>query len=287
MENSSLEEKITTIDKIIGEHPDLKPPLELHRAILLAQRQLRESDKKGTSVDWNDRASINDLQKKACESNRPAASFLRPSVFDSDALLRTCEKVADSLAGKGGGEGWLKKFIEEVKGGKVDILHAVGAALKGEGEPFENYGKICKADPALILFIISASIQPCLEEIARNANGSFLESWWQASCPVCGRTPSVAKLKSRKRYLACTFCGAEYLADIFMCANCGNGDPATLKFLAPEEHPEFRVDFCEKCRHYLKVIDEDKSGKHIPKGLEDIMTIDLDLMAKDAGLLRI
>lgn len=286
MENSSLEEKIAIIDKIIGVHPDLKPPLELHKLILLAQKELREKQKIGTSVNWN-KSIVNDLQQKASQSNQPVASFLSPSIFDRDALLHTCEKVADSLVGKGAGKDWLRNFLDEMRSGRIDIYDAVGAALKGNGKAFENYGKRFKADPALILFVISSSIQPCLEEIARNVERSILEKWWQASCPVCGRTPNVAKLKNKKRYLACTFCGAEYLADIFMCANCGNGDPATLKFLAPEEHPEFRVDFCEKCMHYLKVIDEDKSGKHIPKGLEDIMTIDLDLMAKDAGLVRI
>ena len=280
-----MEDTITGIDQIMGEHPDLQPPLELHKLILLAQKELRESQKKGTNVNLN-KSIVKDLQKKASQSNQPVASFLSTSIFDSDALFHTCEKVTGILIKRGARE-QLKEFLGEVKSGKVDILDAVGAALKGDGEPFENYGKKYKADPALILFIISSSIQPCLEEIARNADSSFLDGWWQAQCPVCGRTPIVAKLKSRKRYLTCTFCGAEYLADIFMCANCGNGDPATLKFLAPEEHPEFRVDFCEKCRHYLKVIDEDKAGKHIPKGLEDIMTLELDLMAKDAGLVRI
>lgn len=281
-----MKDTIIGIDRIMGEHPDLQLPLELHKLIMLAQKELRESQKKGTNMNWN-KSIINDLQKKASSSNQPIASFLSPSIFDPDALFHTCEKVSGILIERGASEERLKKFLEEVESGKVDILDAVGAALKGDGEPFVSYGKRYKADPALILFIISSSIQPCLEEIARNADSSFLDGWWQASCPVCGRTPNVAKLKSKKRYLSCTFCQAEYLADVFMCANCGNGDPETLKFLAPEENPEFRVDFCEKCRHYLKVIDEDRSGKRIPRGLEDIITIDLDLMAKDAGLLRI
>ncbi|NWG09606.1 MAG: formate dehydrogenase accessory protein FdhE, partial [Nitrososphaerales archaeon] len=139
----------------------------------------------------------------------------------------------------------------------------------------------------LILFIISALIQPCLEEIANKANPSFFEKWWQAQCPICGRRPIVARLKARKRYLICTLCGSEYLADQFLCVNCGNTDPASLKFLAPEGHLELRVDFCVKCKHYLKVIDQDKLKKAIPKGLEDIITIDLDFMAKNFGLIRV
>ncbi|MEM3584378.1 MAG: hypothetical protein QW193_03730, partial [Nitrososphaerales archaeon] len=68
---------------------------------------------------------------------------------------------------------------------------------------------------------------------------------------------------------------------------CGNVDPTTFKFLAPEGYQEFRVDFCEKCKYYLKVIDNSKLKKPIPKGLEDIITIDLDIMANSAGLKRV
>ncbi len=279
-----MEDTITAIQQLIKKHPDLKPPLELHKLILLAQKELRESQKKGTNLNWN-KSIINELQQKASSSNQPIVRFLSPNIFDPDALLITCEKVTGILIERGASE-QLKEFLNEVEKGRINMLDAVGAALNGDGEPFENYGKMYKADPALMLFIISSSIQPCIEEMANNVDSSFLEKWWQVSCPVCGRTTRVARLKSRKRYLACTFCGAVYLADAFLCANCGNGDPGTLKFLAPEEHPEFRVDFCEKCKHYLKVIDEDKLRKHIPKGLEDIMTINLDLMAKNAGLVR-
>ncbi len=280
-----MEDTITAIQQLIKKHPDLKPPLELHKLILLAQKELRESQKKGTNVNWN-KSIINELQQKASSSNQPIVRFLSPTIFDPDALLHTYEKVTGILIERGASE-QLKEFLNEVEKGRINMLDAVGAALNGDCEPFENYGKMYKADPALILFIISSLIQPCIEEIARNADSSFLDGWWQVSCPVCGRTTRVAKLKSRKRYLTCTFCGAEYLADVFLCANCGNGDPVTLKFLAPEDYPEFRVDFCEKCKHYLKVIDEDKLRKHIPKGLEDIMTINLDLMAKNAGLVRV
>lgn len=282
MEKLSLEDQINIIDQIIKERPEIRKPLELHKMTLQAQLQLRKSPKKGTFVDYN-KSIINDLQQKAHASNKPIASLLEPSIFISDALIQACEKVVTVLR-EYVNENWLNEFLNEVKG--KDISDAVGAALHGDAEYFKRLGERFGTEPAILLFIIGTLIQPCLEEIANNVDSSFLERWWQASCPVCGRTTRVAKLKSRKRYLTCTFCGAEYLADIFLCANCGNGDPATLKFLMPEGYPEFRVDYCEKCRHYLKVIDEDKLRKRIPKGLEDIMTIDLDLMAKDAGLVR-
>ncbi len=67
---------------------------------------------------------------------------------------------------------------------------------------------------------------------------------------------------------------------------CGNNDPYTLIFMASEDQPEFQIDFCTKCNHYIKIIDEEKLKKTIPKGFEDILTLNLDLAAKDASLIR-
>ncbi|MCP8316688.1 MAG: formate dehydrogenase accessory protein FdhE [archaeon] len=287
MGNLSVEDQIKVIDKIIIENLDLRNPLELHKMILQAQKQLRDDPRKGTSVNWDDKSIIEDLQKNAREFNQPIAKFLNPSIFDSKALLYTCEQVVKVLIKKGMKEDLLKKFLDELINGKTSILDSISATLKGDAEYFERYGERLGVNPALILFIVSALIQPCLEEIAKKIDSSFFEKWWQALCPVCGRRPMTARLKSRKRYLICSLCGAEYLADLFLCVNCGNIDPATLKFLALEGYPEFRVDFCEKCKHYLKVIDEDKLKRPIPKGLEDVITIDLDFMAKNAGLIRV
>jgi FdhE protein len=282
-----IEDQMRAIDELIKERQDLRNPLELHKMILQAQRRVKESSRKGTSLDLNDKSIIEGLQQDAFRSSRPIASFFDPSVFDSDDLIHTCKEVVKVLVNRGIGEGWLERFLDELIGGKVNILEPIGAALKGDADYFEKYGEKLGASPALILFIISALIQPCLEEIANKVDPSFLEKWWQAQCPICGRRPIVAKMKARKRYLVCTLCGSEYLADQFLCVSCDNTDPASLKFLAPEGHPEFRVDFCVKCKHYLKVIDQDKLKKAIPKSLEDIMTIDLDFMAKNFGLIRV
>ena len=134
--------------------------------------------------------------------------------------------------------------------------------------------------------MVSVLIQPCLEEIARKIDSSLLDKWWQAYCPVCGRIPIVARVRQRKRYLVCTFCGAEYLSDRFLCVYCGNKDPYTLKYLSVDAQPAFQIDFCTKCKHYIKVIDEAKLKEAIPRGLEDILTLNLYLVAKNADLVR-
>jgi len=283
----SLDSRINITDKMIKEHPELSNPLEIYKKVLMAQRQVRDSPKKGTNVDWDDKSTIEDLQQKAKKSGQPIASFLDPNIFDLDSVVHTIEQVIGVIIEKEEKKNWSNKFLDQIKSGKVDIFDFIGAALKGDAEYFNKYGEKLSINPALLLFFINSSIQPCFEEITKRVDPSFLERWWRTLCPICGRRPIVSRIRARKRHLICTHCGAVYLADLFLCVNCGNADAYTLKFLVPKGFPELRVDFCEKCKHYLKVVDENKLKKPIPEGLEDIMTIDLDYMAKNAGLRRV
>jgi len=281
-----VEEQIKVAEEVMSKRLELRKPLELYTMVLQAQRQLEGEYAKGTTLNWSDKSVIDDLQKHARSSKRPIASFLDPTKFNEKALFPVCEQVVGGLIKKGVSEEGLKKFLDELRMKKISVHGLIGAALREDGELFEKYGEQFDVRPAILLFIVTTLIQPCMEEIVRKVDSSFLEGWWRAPCPICGRRPVVAKLKSRKRYLTCMLCGAEYLADRFLCVHCDNVDPYTLKFLTPEGRPELRIDYCEKCKHYLKVIDNDKLKTPIPSGLEDIMTISLDLMAKDAGLVR-
>ncbi|MEM2210739.1 MAG: formate dehydrogenase accessory protein FdhE [Nitrososphaerales archaeon] len=285
MERLSVNDSIKIIDNLIINYPDLRNLLELQKQILIAQRRIRESPNKGTNINWEEsHFIISNLQESIRKSNKPLINFLNPSIFNFDELLNTFNQVIEVLSKiivkK---DDLLKNLSNELI---KDIEALITAYLKNDEDFFINYSKKLNISPTLIIFIINILIQPCFEEIANRIDSSILENWWQAPCPICGRKPIVAKLKNRKRYLICSLCNVEYLADLFLCVNCGNIDPATFKFLTPENHSEFRVDFCEKCKHYIKVIDEEKLKKPIPKGFEDILTIDLDIMAEKAGLIR-
>lgn len=286
MGRPQLNEQIDAINQALFNYQSLSKPLKLHKAILQVRRKIEEKPTKGTTVNWSNRPVIKDLEQHARGSRRPITRFLDPSIFDESLILQVYRQVVHVLLKHGVDEAGLKEFSAKLEKGGVDVLGLIKATIKGDAKWLERKGKTLGIEPAQLLFIVGIPIQPCLEEIARVVDTSFLEEWWQAPCPVCGRIPVIAKLKERKRYLTCIFCGAEYLADLFLCVKCGNTDPPTLRFLRPEGSPEFRVDFCEKCKHYVKVIDEDRLKKPIPRGLEDILTLSLDLMAKDAGLMR-
>ena len=230
--------------------------------------------------------TIVNLQRKFRRQKKPIIHFLDPAIFDLEVLFPVSKKVVCVLIEQNINERGLKKLLSFIESGKTNLFKLIEATLRENMDPVRKAAKELGVQPALLLFTISTLIQPCLEEIARKSDTSLLDKWWQATCPVCGRIPAVAKLEHKRRYLMCAFCGAEYLSDRFFCVHCGNKDPYTLKYLAVEAQPAFQIDFCTKCKHYIKLIDEARLMDPIPKGFEDILTLNLDFTAKKADLIR-
>lgn len=286
MRNLSVHERLEAISRLISQRKDLASPLRLHMKILQIQREIDDTPTKGTKMDCGNQALIASMQRNSREKKEPIVHFIDPAIFDYGILASVAKKVTEALIEKDPNNEGLKRFAVILESGKADLVEFVKATLKEDATAIGKYAEESGVQPQLFLHIISVLSQPCLEEIARRVDASFIDGWWQISCPVCGRTPNVARVKDGKRYLVCTFCGAEHLADRFVCVSCGNSDPYTLKYLIVEGKPEFHIDFCTRCKHYVKVIDEAELGEPIPRGLEDLLTLDLDLVAKKAGLVR-
>jgi len=284
--NPSVKERLEVVSKLLEQRKDLREPLELQERILRIQLDIDNTPTKGTRINWNDQGIIVNLQKKALEEKMPIIHLLDPSIFVLDVLYHITKRIADAFIQRDINREGLKRFLTLVENSELSFYKLVEAILKENLTHLRETAEKLDVQPTLLLYIVSASIQPSLEEVARRADPSLFDGWWQAICPVCGRIPIVARLRDRKRYLTCTFCGAEYLSDMFLCVHCGNKDPYALKYLATEAQPEFQIDFCTKCRHYIKVIDEARMKNGLVKGLEDILTLDLDFVAKNADLVR-
>jgi len=281
-----LRERLKIITELIQQRNELASSLKFHSEILQIQQEIDSSSTKGVREDCHAQINVAELQKVSLETKKPIISHVDSTVFDYDVLLPLFEKIVKLLSEQNNSTPGLKKFLDPLKNNSMKLSTIVRAVMDEDATSIGTLAKELDVSPALLLHATSALLQPCLEEIARRIDTSFSNNWWQTSCPVCGRTPIVARVRNRRRHLLCTFCGAEYLSDRFVCVHCGNKDPYTLKFMAPERQPGFQIDFCTSCKQYIKVIDEEKLRETIPKGLEDILTLNLDLAAKEAGLRR-
>ncbi len=233
--------------------------------------------------------NIQNLLEKALKLRRPMSSFLDANIFDPGIVLLVANKVVEKLIRRGFEMGHeLEVLHGALKQGEVDAKGAVKAILEEDALWFKNLGDKFGVKPSLVLFIFDTPLRPFFEEIVRRVEKEIIENWWEPFCPVCGRLSQVARMRNRKRYITCTYCGAQYLVDLFLCPNCGNNDPTTQGFVSFENFPEYELSYCEKCKHYIKVIKEDEMKSEIPQGLEDLLTRELDEFAKEheLGLIR-
>jgi len=282
----SVSERLNIVSELIQRREDLHEYLELQRRVLQAQLETDATSDKGARSGWNDQVSLALLEQRSLVTKRPIVHFLDPAIFDVDSLISVFRRVVESLISIHPEKKGLRGLLDHIDDEKIDFMKLMEAALREDEASIMSCAGKFGVEPSLLLFLVTTSIQPFIEEFSRRVSPSFFDRWWRAHCPVCGRIPVVARIRNRRRYLMCDFCGAEYLSDYFLCVNCGNIDPYTLKYMRIEGKPGFQIDFCTKCKHYIKVIIEDALREPIPRCVEDILTLDLDVEAKHAGLMR-
>jgi hypothetical protein len=272
------------ISKAIQKHEDLAKYLELKQKILLAQVEDETTAGIATSSNWITQLSLPLLEKKGLKTKKPIIRFLKASMFDPSSLMISFRKLTQVFTNT-----TLQnaRFTTLLDGLNVeDFMKLISAVLREDGQPIMNTAEQFDVESSILLFLLNASIQPFIAQIARSVSAAFYEKWWRTPCPICGQTPQVARLRKRRRYLTCSFCGADYPSDHFLCVHCQNKDPYTLQYLKNDDEPEFQIDYCTKCKHYLKVIIESNLKEPISRCIDDILTLNLDITAKNAGLLR-
>ena len=122
-----------------------------------------------------------------------------------------------------------------------------------------------------------------------------LDEWKRSRCPTCGGVPGLAENRAEKsgddgltaatrRLVHCPFCGSRWVVDPLKCLACGSTKAGDAKYLFTADEPELRIDFCESCHHYVKVIDGDKIHGRVHIGLELLTASHLDMLARDKDL---
>ena len=164
--------------------------------------------------------------------------------------------------------------------------------------PLDNFAQTHDLDFNLLLFYIKNSLKPFIESIAERISSTCdLSSWSQAFCPICGSLPALAFLKpirsngnglitkGKKKGLSCSLCNHNWQFPRLKCPFCLTDKQDVLGYFYLDGGEKgYRVDICNDCKGYIKTIDFEYSL--IPEELlflEDIKTINLDLLAEKEG----
>ena len=138
----------------------------------------------------------------------------------------------------------------------------------------------------IVSMLLRESLRPGFEKvISKYKNLLDKHEWKEGFCPICGSTPKIGEIKGEEghRYLHCYQCGYEWLFPRIVCPFCGNSDQQTLLYFTVEGNEQYRVDTCNVCQQYIKIVDFRESKKDTNLEVEDIATLHLDMIANDEG----
>jgi FdhE protein len=68
-----------------------------------------------------------------------------------------------------------------------------------------------------------------------------------------------------------------------VCPFCGNDEQQALAYFTIEGDERYRVDVCNVCKRYIKMVDFRESKEEANLDVEDIATLHLDMLANEEG----
>lgn len=149
----------------------------------------------------------------------------------------------------------------------------------------ENRVKSPDLNPELLAFVLNNALHPFLKAYAEALRPLVKEDLWRRGrCPVCDGEPDFAYLtrESGGRGLLCSRCDTQWLYKRLECPFCGNTKRESLAYY-PSEDNRYRLYVCDECKRYLKAIDLREVVEIPLLPVERIVTIDMDLAARENG----
>ena len=157
----------------------------------------------------------------------------------------------------------------------------------GDNDAVASVSKDLGLDPGLTVALAQNALKPALREWCRQLTPLVKGiPWHKSTCFMCGAVATLAELQENDqvKHLRCGQCGADWKFPRLRCMYCGNEDHRTLKYLYPESHLEtVRVEVCDKCRGYLKVITSFAPTSPEMLTVMDLSTLRLDSIAETRG----
>jgi FdhE protein len=172
---------------------------------------------------------------------------------------------------------------------RCDPLPLFEAALCLDEPRLADLAKANGADPSALGSLMQLATLPLLQACGRHLTRQIPPEWSAGYCPVCGAWPTLAEVRGLERThrWRCGRCGGDWGLALLRCPYCGEADHQRLVSLTAEEHDATcAVDACLTCRGYVK---KRLVLQPIPPyaiALEDLATVDWDIVALARGYRR-
>jgi Protein involved in formate dehydrogenase formation len=173
---------------------------------------------------------------------------------------------------------------------RLDISALLSHTTAGESHQVSSMAQGLQLDTDLLRTLAQNTIKPALRTwYGQTIPLSSGIPWNKGNCFVCGAAATLGELQENDqvRHLRCGSCGADWKYPRMQCMYCGNEDHRTQRYLYEEERSErMRVEACDNCRGYVKVISAFSPTPPEMLLIEDLATIHLDYAAESRGYSR-
>ncbi len=205
--------------------------------------------------------------------------------FDLDATRGLAMRLAEALLRRGVAS--AAPVRDTVARERFPLERLLRHAAVGDSAFVRTLARVLAVDPALLDVVARNAVTPALRawsrELAPLARGV---PWERGYCFICAARAALSELRGNglSRHLRCGRCGADWGVRRLLCPFCGNEDPASLGFLhTGEPIVKARVEVCDGCREYLKVVTTFEAGAPEEVVVEDLATLPLDYAARARG----
>jgi FdhE protein len=170
-----------------------------------------------------------------------------------------------------------------------DPLPAFEAAVCLNDDRLAQLAGMAGADARVLGILMQFAILPLLHACERGLAPQVPVGWSYGYCPLCGGWPTFAEVRGLERTYRwrCGRCGGDWGSALLHCPYCGEVDHHHLGTLVAEGEAEScSVSICTTCQGYVKVRTTLQSTPAYAVLLEDLATVEWDMVALERGYAR-
>ncbi len=172
---------------------------------------------------------------------------------------------------------------------KADAVALLEAAVRQQPAELGALADAAGVDRGALTSIAHLAAFPLLQAWGRLLEDQVPHFWPHGYCPICAAWPILAERRGldRTRRMRCGRCGGEWELQWLSCVYCGEREHERLGSLIPEGRGEtLKVETCNSCRGYLKSVATLQGIPPFELLLQDLETVELDLIALERGFGR-
>jgi FdhE protein len=172
---------------------------------------------------------------------------------------------------------------------RFDPLPLLEAAMCLDEIRLADLAKANETDPGALGALMQLATLPLMQACGLHLTRQVPIDWSYGYCPVCGAWPTLAEVRGLERThrWRCGRCGGDWGLALLRCPYCGEASHQRLGSLTTEnDEATCTVDTCLTCKGYIKTRAVLQPTPPYAVVLEDLSTIDWDIVALERGYRR-